>query len=65
MVIARNLASTEDNGIPYSAISISLVDYKPLPGKMPARRITCEAHASGKSPVAARCSDGAGERDGD
>jgi two-component system CheB/CheR fusion protein len=48
MVMAQNLASTEYDGMPRSAIATGLVDYELPPAEMPAQLIAYVAHAFGK-----------------
>ena len=50
MVMAQNIASTEFDGMPRSAIATGLVDYELPPAEMPAQLIAYAAHAFGKLP---------------
>lgn len=50
MVMAQNPASTEFDGMPYSAINTGLVDYEMPPAEMPAQLIAYATHAFGKPP---------------
>ena len=50
MVMAQNLASTEFDGMPRSAIATGLVDYELPPAEMPAQLIAYAAHAFGRLP---------------
>ena len=45
MVMAQNVASTEFDGMPRSAIATGLVDYEMPPAEMPAQLIAYSAHA--------------------
>ncbi len=49
MVMAQNVASTEFDGMPRSAIATGLVDYEMPPAEMPAQLIAYSAHAFGRA----------------
>jgi two-component system CheB/CheR fusion protein len=50
MVMAQNIASSEFDGMPSSAIDTGLVDYQLPPAEMPAQLLAYAAHAFGKLP---------------
>lgn len=51
MVMVQNPASTEFDGMPSSALSTGMVDYKLPPAEMPAQLIAYTTHAFGKPPL--------------